>query len=89
MCVQQLEESIALEAVAQREEGVSPGNPQELPLFGLAAGRGARRLSQHEVSRCLDLRQPGHGGDDVLVPVQDEQVVDLPEVLGILVRAEV
>src|SRR5207249_12252131 len=46
---QQLEDAVALEPVRQGEERVGPRHPQELALLGLASGRGAGGLAEHEV----------------------------------------
>ena len=72
---EQLQDAIALQPVREREERVRPGDAQEDAGLGGAAGARARGLAEHEVRGGLLLRELGHGRDDVLVPVEDQQVV--------------
>src|SRR5436309_3553125 len=74
----QLQDAVALQPVRHREERIRSGNAKELAFLRGAAGGGPGRLSEHEVRRGLLLIQPGDRRDDVLVPVEDEQVVDGP-----------
>src|SRR6266545_5804553 len=77
MLLEQLEEAVALQVVRHGEEGVRARYAQELPGLVGAACACPLRLAEHEEGRCpwpLELRD---GGDDVLVPVQDQQEVRL------------
>jgi hypothetical protein len=89
VAVEQLEEPVALQPVPEREERVGAGHAQELALLRLAAGAGPGGLAEHEVRGGLGLGQARDGGDDVLVPVQDEQVVDPADVAGVRVAGQV
>src|SRR5262249_6726874 len=46
-------------------------------------------LPEHEVPGGLRLREPGHRRDDVLVPIQDQQVVGGGDLGGVHERTEV
>src|ERR1700686_4283697 len=71
-----LDESIALLVVEQREERIGAGHTEELSLLLLAARRRPLRLAEHEVEGGLLAIQPRYRGDDVLVAIEDQQVVD-------------
>src|SRR5512132_4154178 len=86
---EQLEDPVALQAVRQREEGVRAGDPQELAGLGRASGGGAGRLAEHEVGGGLLLIELGDRGDEVLVPVEDQQVVHAPDVHRVAEPGEV
>ena len=86
---EQLEQPIALKAMGEREERVRPRDAEELPVLGGAAGRGAGRLTEHEVGGPLLLGEFGDRGDDVLVPVEDQQVVDGADVASVLESEQV
>src|SRR5881396_3104157 len=79
--MKQLEEAVALEIVRHREERVRAGNAQELArLLGAARAR-SLGLAEHEEGRCLRPIELRDGGDDVLVPVQDQQEVRFVDLL--------
>ena len=86
---QQLQQAVALQTVGQREERVRSRHTQELAFLGGTSRGGARGLTEHEERRRLLLGQLGDGGDDVLVAVQDQQIVDRPDVARILVGQQV
>src|SRR5436309_12138564 len=60
---EQLEQPIALQTMGEREERVRARDAEELPLLCDAAGRGARRLTEHEVGGPLLLGELGDRGE--------------------------
>jgi hypothetical protein len=74
---EEVQETISLESVGEGEERIRPGHPKELALLRRATRGGSRCLAQHEEGGRLLRREPGDRGDDVLVPIEDEQEVRL------------
>src|SRR3954447_911894 len=71
----QLEEAVALVIVVVGPERVRTRHAQDLARLLGAARRGALRLAEHEVRRCLLGVQLRDRRDDVLVAVEDQQEV--------------
>ena len=66
------------------KNGFVPGTRRNLPASAAPPAAVPVVSPEHEVRGGLLLVQLGHGGDDVLVPVEDQQVVDRADVARVL-----
>ena len=79
----QLEKTVALLFVPQREERIGPRDAQRLAHLVLAAGRRPLRFAEHEIGGGVLGIQPRHTGNDVVVAVENQQDVGRPDIPGI------
>ena len=74
--------------MAEREEGIRTGDAEEFACLFSAACRRAARLAEHEVQRSLLPVEACDAGDQVVVTVEDQEVVDRLDLARVLMPAE-